>query len=280
MLPKNIIYKLSYQAMMLYYRKKPKRTEILNHNISKAFPDMNQDDVRKLGRDSYEEVSKTIAETILSYQDRIDLNKIIKENREAFDKLKELNKNSKHGTVVITAHYGNWELLGQVLSKGGFSSINVVKKNQKSLIDTLIITPFRERYGMKMINYNRSMIAITRGLKSGKNISLMIDQMVQPPNGIGVNLFDRYTTATKSVAVLKKKYDPIIVPIFLARGDNGFTLVVDDPIETLSSDNQNNEESIRIMTQQYYDTIEKQIRKDPKQWLWLYNRWKSIKELP
>jgi KDO2-lipid IV(A) lauroyltransferase len=78
--------------------------------------------------------------------------------------------------------------------------------------------------------------------------------------------------------MLKLKYDPLVVPIFITReGQEKFTVQIHEPIEVVFENALSKEEKVVAMTQCYYDVIEQQIRQTPEQWIWFYNRWKRIK---
>ncbi len=276
-LPKRSIYRFSHWVLVRYYRKRPKRVEILHQNIERAFPEKERKEVERFCEMVYTEVSKMLAETVLLYHRRIDLEHAVTNKEEAVGRLKHLQSNAPNGILLIAGHYGNWELLGLFLGTCGFPIVNVVKQSTNHQVDAEIITPFRERYGSRMVEHEGAMLALVKALKSGKIASLMIDQVVHPPNGVPVNFFGHPTAATKAVAVLKQKYDPLVVPIFIQRVDEEkFEVKIGDPIEPRPEIYTDKQQQLIDMTQQYYDIIEAQIRQAPEQWLWLYNRWKKI----
>ncbi len=273
-----MVYRFSSWLLTLYYRRKPKRVAITHANIRRAFPEKNEKEVIQFGKRVYHALSQTVAETILLYNKRMSIMASITNADESIQKLKQIQKNANNGMIFITAHYANWELLGLFLGKCGFPLVNVVKHDPQSLIDTRIITPFRQRYGSRMVDHKGSMIALTKALRRDEIISLMIDQVVQPPNGIPVTFFGHPTAATKAPAMLKEKYDPAIVPVFIQRvGIECFTLHVGDPIVSPESHSEDQNARLSLLTQSYYSAIESQIDQAPEQWLWLYNRWKEIK---
>ena len=275
-LPKSTLYMLSKCILMCYYKLKPKRVEIMHENIKRAFPKKSEEEIVRFGKEVYTALSQTVAEYLLSYAGRVHIQEMVSNMDEACKKLRRLKSESQNGMIIVTGHYANWELFGDFLGYNGFEIINVVKRSPDSLIDQRIITPFREKYGNSMIDQKGSMVRLAKALKSNRMVTLLIDQVVQPPNGVVVNFFGHQTAATKSVAMLKNKYDPMVVPVFLERvGRENFMVRVGDPIEV---DLENDEEQkLTLMTQRYYDAIEYQIRQAPEQWLWLYNRWKEIK---
>ena len=277
-LPKDMVYRLSQWVVMRYYHLKPKRVQIMHDNIQIAFPNMSRDEVLLFGLDVYHELSKTISEYILCHANRIGVEDMILNMKEAKENLENLKSQSKSGVIIITGHYSNWELFGDFLGYNGFGVTNVVKRSPDSLVDNRIITPFRQRYGNRMIDQKGSMVRLAKALKNNQIVTLLMDQVVQPPNGVVVDFFGHQTAATKSVAMLKNKYNPIVVPMFIERVNREqFMIKVGEPIESKGCNDNDKILEIASMTQDYYDAIEKQIKESPKQWLWLYNRWKPIK---
>ncbi len=277
-LPQKWIYTWSLGLFKLYYKLKPKRVDIMHANIKRGFPDLTEEALESFGKEIYEETAKTTAELVLLYHDRLDIDAVVINREETLQKLKALNRDTSNGIIYIMAHYGNWELLGHFMAKNGFPLVGVVKEGRNSLIEQKILIPFRAKFGNSPVGHASSMIAITKALKSQKSVSLAIDQVVQPPNGVVVDFFGHATAATKAIAMLKLKYDPLVVPIFLTRVDKQrFKVDIHAPIEVVFEGGLPEEEKIAEMTQRYYQVIEEQIRQIPQQWLWLYNRWKEIK---
>ena len=66
---------------------------------------------------------------------------------------------------------------------------------------------------------------------------------------------------------MKEKLDIAVVPIFLARIEEGkYHLLVGDPIDEVGDK--------ITMTQAYSVAMEEMIRQYPSQWFWMHNRWK------
>jgi KDO2-lipid IV(A) lauroyltransferase len=257
---------------------KPKRVGIMHANIGRAFPEFSETEIEAFGKKVYIETAKTAGELLLIYHDRLDIDAMILNREEVIERLRSLQAEAPHGIIYIMAHYGNWELLGHFMAKNGFPLVGVVKEGRNRWIEQKILIPFRAKFGNIPVGHSASMIAIAKALKAGKSVSLAIDQVVQPPNGVVVDFFGHPTAATKAIAMLKLKYNPLIVPIFITRvGREQFRIEVDAIVETVHEEGSPSEEKVVVMTQQYYNVIEKQIRKRPEQWLWFYNRWKEIR---
>ena len=103
--------------------------------------------------------------------------------------------------------------------------------------------------------------------KSNYSTALMIDQRVS--EGIKSNFFNNEALTTTIPAQLVKKFRIPVVPIFIERINNlNFKITINKPI------NFSNETSIKNITDELNQILEKMIINKPEQWIWSHNRWK------
>ena len=103
--------------------------------------------------------------------------------------------------------------------------------------------------------------------KSNYSTALMIDQRVS--EGIKSNFFNNEALTTTIPAQLVKKFKIPVVPIFIERINNlNFKITINKPI------NFSNETSIKNITDELNQILEKMIINKPEQWIWSHNRWK------
>ena len=103
--------------------------------------------------------------------------------------------------------------------------------------------------------------------KSNYSTALMIDQRVS--EGIKSNFFNNEALTTTIPAQLVKKFKIPVVPIFIERINNlNFKITINKPI------NFSNETSIKNITDELNQILEKMILNKPEQWIWSHNRWK------
>ena len=104
-------------------------------------------------------------------------------------------------------------------------------------------------------------------LKKNNYSALMIDQRVS--EGIKSNFFNNEALTTTIPAQLVKKFKIPVVPIFIERINNlNFKITINKPI------NFSNETSIKNITDELNQILEKMILNKPEQWIWSHNRWK------
>jgi len=274
-LPNKTIYIILKSLGKLFFKYEKRRSTLTKRNLKLAFPHKTKDEIHELAKKSYENISITIAEIILMINDKLDFDDMINDKNKALKKIEACTKDATNGVIIITAHFSNWEFAAQFLPRNGYPMIAIGREGNNKLIEKNLTTPFRERYGNKNVYKEQAMMSIIKGLKSSKTIGLLIDQKAGGKNSISVKFFDKDADTTNSIAVLKLKYNPVILPIFMPRDKNGkYTPLICEPVEYIAEEENEKSKKIEKMTQRYNDIFEKVIREYPEQWFWMHNRWR------
>jgi KDO2-lipid IV(A) lauroyltransferase len=190
-------------------------------------------------------------------------------------KLYKAASNNKNGIIFITAHFGNWEILSHFVALCGYPLIVIGRKGDNKYIEDNLTKPFRERYGSKNIYKKEAMSKMVKELKSGGNIGILIDQKTGKRDGVLTTFFGMECYSTTSVASMKLKYDPLIIPIFAKRERDGrYTIMFDKEVSYKAEEKQDKDEKTASLTQRYNDIIENAVREAPEQWFWMHDRWK------
>ena len=266
-LPVPWVYGLFKAIAITFYHFVTHRREITEQNLAYAFPEKSQEEIASLAKEVYVELSKTVSEIFLMLGNRFDIDGAIINREAALAKLASMKERYPGGWIMITAHFSNWELLAQFLSKHGYSMVAIGREGDNKEIDRRITTPFRERFGNRSVHKRKAAVTIMKTLKKGGIVGILIDQKVMAHEGLKVKFFRRDVYATPLVATMKAKLDIQVIPMFLPRVTNGrYEMLVGDPVEA--------GDDIASMTQAYNDAMEKVIRQYPTQWFWMHNRWK------
>ncbi len=273
LLPKKaLIGFMKFVAKIIFVFEK-RRHDLTIKNLSLAFGDKSKDEIEKLAFETYKSVAISIAEILMLINDKITPHDLVQNKDEALSKLKKYSDGKP--IVFIGAHFGNWELGVQFLSFNGYKITSIGRKGNNELIENSITKPFREKFGNKNVHKRYAMVAIIKTLKKRGNVGLLIDQKAGGSSKVEVDFFGKVADTTKTVAMLKLKFDPHIVPIFVVRQKNGmYRVEVLDSIEYIAKEETNEEDKILKMTQRYNDILEDMIRKYPEQWFWMHNRWR------
>ena len=181
-------------------------------------------------------------------------------------------KSSDKPVVFYSGHFANFELMAMELEK-----LNVKVAAIYRPLNNFFLNPIMEYLRIKYICPNQipkgrsGMREVINKIKNGFSIAVMVDQRVG--EGLRVNFFNSPAATTTIPAQLALKYGCKLVPISLERKENvSFVMTVHKPYEIETKEN--TEESIKKITIEINQIIEKMIIKNPSQWLWSHNRWK------
>jgi KDO2-lipid IV(A) lauroyltransferase len=174
------------------------------------------------------------------------------------------------GVLVLTAHFGNWELLAASQALAGYP-IAVVTKTMKASRINQFWMEHRAQTGLTLLAASGSGRALIETLKRGACVGFVLDQ--HTPGGVVVDFFGRPAATTPGLARLHELSRAPVVPAFLVRtSDTAHRIVVGDEIPFVRAATR--EATVCTMTQQYTHAIESMVRAHPEQWLWLHRRWK------
>jgi len=174
------------------------------------------------------------------------------------------------GCILLTAHYGNWELLARKLVVLGYK-VSVIARDSDDPGMTGITTRIRESGGYCVFDRDQPIIGAFRKLKNNECLGILPDQ--NDAEGIFVDFFGRPTATAVGPAMLALKSGAKIVPVFARRVDGGHYMARCYPaIEYVPAGNE--KQDIPALTALVNKAIEREIRLNPSQWLWLHDRWK------
>ncbi len=274
-MPVFAIYTLFKWITLLVYHLDKKRRALTIKNLQMAYPDKTSREIKELSKKVYSELSKTISEILLMFVDRFDIDDAVTNKEEVIMKLKKLSLDVPHGVIAMTAHFSNWELLAHFLAKHGLPMLVIGREGNNKLIEEHITQPFRKKYGNDTANKKKAILAMVKKLRNGGNVGILIDQRSGIRNGVMVDFFGKPAETTTSIASLKLKFDPKIVPCFAVRTECGkYKIVIQDPVEYQAAEEDDETKKIEKMTAGYNDIMESIIREYPAQWFWMHNRWR------
>lgn len=169
------------------------------------------------------------------------------------------------GAIFISAHIGNWELMGKVLVEKEILLAVVVKRQNNAYIDKLIQRQ-RENAGLEVV-YEDEIVKLRRLIEKRYCIALLSDQDFGD-NAIPVQFLGRSCFAPEGPVFFAKKFQ---IPIFLC-----FAIRMDDYVHRFEIKPFESDMSLanEILVQSYTNEIEKTVSSHPAQWLWHHRRWK------
>ena len=251
----------SYLAKILYTKTRAKKVSeenlrFVGFDISigeKAFENFVRCSVDFLRSENY---SFEFLDSIFSFRD------------ESTVSIEELN--SLNGGILLTAHIGNWELLGGWFSRVSGGRLSVVAKPMRNRKVDNLINRIRTQLGVKVIPTGKP-VEILKDLKKGKFVAILLDQRPTEKEGVLLNFLGRKTYVNKGVAVLSVKTGKPVIPAFCYVEGERYSFEVHRPIYPEGR-------TVEELTSIYSSWIEKAVIKRPEQWFWIHRRWKNSPE--
>ncbi len=242
-----------------------KRVKIAYANLRASFPEKSPFEKFAIIKKTYENIGMNVVEMLrFPLIDNNYFNKYIevegKENIEcALDK--------KQGLILLTGHFGNWELASVCLCMMGYPLL-VLARDQKPKVLYKIVNRFRESKGCKVIRKGILVREIIKGLRENKAIGILADQDAGK-KGEFVEFFGRLCSWHTGAFQISEKTGCSILPIFIIRERGPYhKLFILPEIERKTE-----ADSLK----KFVKVFEQFIRKNPQQWLWMHKRWKTKK---
>ncbi len=191
------------------------------------------------------------------------------ENEEILLNLKKENK----PIILISAHYGNIEMLSCYMNKFVLPLHQVARESNFEEIDEFIVKA-REKSGSKIIFRSGAIKKLVKVLMNNEAVSLLIDQNINSKEGKEVVLLGKKVYQTASSATLARKFDAFIVPLAIFNQDNyKYKIKIYEPIVPIKT--QDEQDDIEQISQLEANAITKIINEDKKQWFWPHKRFKN-----
>lgn len=173
--------------------------------------------------------------------------------------------------ICITAHFGNWEVVGQVMALHGLPLHSIAMPVKNPEVNRLLIAR-REVTGQKIVPLEGALRTLLGVLRNNGKTAFLVDQNTpEKRGGIWVDYFGLPVPVTPAPAALAAKTGSDIFIGFCAplRGGRYRVYVT----ETIHPPGQADEATTRNLTQQILSAIEREVRAHPEHWLWMYKRW-------
>jgi Kdo2-lipid IVA lauroyltransferase/acyltransferase len=175
--------------------------------------------------------------------------------------------------IVVTGHFGNFELAGYINGLFGISSTTLARPLDNVYIHRFI-TKFRSLGGQHFLSKDGSAHEIQRLLAKGELLGLLADQDAGN-RGCWVNFLGHPASCHKALALFTLSNQAPMLVCYNRRLSRPleFEFVVTgvaDPLEAGP-----HLENVQSLTQWYNDCLEAAIRRYPQQYWWLHRRWRD-----
>lgn len=248
------------------------RRRVLEENLLTAFPESTPCERERIVRGMWEHLFLMICE--IAHAPR----KIHRRNWHQYVSVRRKRELVRYlldprPIVMVSGHFGNFEMGGYVAGLLGFPSHTVARTLDNPYLDRFV-RQFREANGQYILPKNGSAQQIDALLKSGGLLVALGDQHAGP-KGCWVDFFGRPASYHKAIALFPLMHGAPLLLVDAKRTSRPLQFEVGylgaaDP-QTLPADLQ----SVPGLTHWYNTALEAMIREAPEQYWWVHRRWKG-----
>lgn len=238
---------------------KPLRQRVLD-NLALVMPEMPLKEREQLTRRIGANAARTLSEILFNRQ----FQKRAEEFSFSGPGLEVLRQAKGKGAIVVSGHFGQWEAIRAVLKQQGMETGAIYRPNNNGYYDALFLKNIKCGGEPIFPGNSRGMARLVRSLKSGKFVSVLLDQKFGP--GEALDFLGHPASTSINMANVALKYGVPMVPAYGIRGSdpNQIEVVFEKAIEPTTAIE---------MTQEANNSLAARVRAAPEQWYWLHRRW-------
>lgn len=247
------------------------RRRIAVDNIKRALPGrFSDDEIDGIIRKVFQNIAQSMIEFARFRRLKRDgVRRIVVSNGQ--DNIRKAIERGKGG-LFVTAHFGNWELMGAWGATLGYEMdfLTGVQHNEK--VNDLF-NQFRREMDVGIIPASSSTLrSVFKALKANHIVGLVADQH-SPSKEIVMDFFGRTASHVKGPALFAVRTGCVVLPYMLLRERYDRHVVIPgEPI--YPPDSGDEEKDIETITAAYLKFFEEVITRYPDHWMWTHRRWK------
>jgi len=274
LLPDFVLRAVGVIGGLVGYRFDPRHVAIGLRNLELAFPEESVARRREILRASYINLGRSAAEYIRlgGFFYRRLKGRVSYERFEVWDEV--ARRHPGKGILVLTAHFGNFELLSPAHTLHGHR-ISFVHHTQRFLAGDAMVSFVRERAGVEIIRKHSAARAVLKALRANRLIGIPFDQNAKRSEAVFVPFLGELAATASGLARLVEISGAPVVPVFLVRQPDNRThrIVILDEIQIQRSADPIAD--IEENTRRFVKPIEEMVRRYPEQFLWTHRRFRT-----
>ena len=245
------------------------RRKVAEDNLKLAFPHMPPSERTRILIEHYRELGQAALEyPRMGELVRAPASAVVAE-LDGFEHLEAARAGGK-GAILLTGHYGNFELLGAWL--GRINPVSFVVKPLSNPLVERLLTGWRRAAGVELIPLGVGVRRVFEALAENRWVAMVADQDARE-KGVFVPFFGRpASTPVGPAEIALRTGAPIVMGFVVRRRDGRHTLTVTPAIEAPPPGTVN---AALQLTAAHTARLEQWVRRHPEMWFWLHRRWKT-----
>ena len=249
------------------------RDRLMMRNLRAVYPGRPERELRKIAHDCWRHFGR---EMLLSIQTQnLSLDQIAERCPFVNAHLIEESIARGKGTILISAHWGGWEVAGLAI----MSMVRNVRTVARPLDNELLereLQQIRARTGAAVVDRRKAARVLLKGLAENAVLVLLPDQAVLPREGVLAPFLERPAWTTPAPAKMALRAGATIVFAFCIPDGLRHRLEFE---ESIRADLLTEAERDPVeLTKRINEIISRRIHARPDLWLWMHDRWKGTGE--
>ncbi len=244
-------------------------------NLAIAFPERTAAERRAILLASYRNLGRMAAECAhLAGLTLANVRTVVGFENEAYWARELPRQLATSGILVLTGHFGNWELFAYAHGLLGHP-VHLVHQTIKNPLIDAFVERMRARAGTRMLRKYGAARGVLRALEKRSLMVLPLDQNASRRTGVFVDFFGRPASTNAGFARVAARTGVPVYPAFLVRQGTGphhrIVILPRVPFASMADRDQ----AARAFTQRCTAVLEDMIRRHPDHWLWTHKRWRT-----
>lgn len=268
---RRILYFLADLGGLLFYALFPTYRDNVRSNLSHVLgSDASERDLRRATRNVFRTSARNFADlTRVPYLSADQLLASVRTNPEGIEALEAIVASGKGG-VLVTAHFGAFDYVGQILWLRGYELTLLTARTVPEFIYAGV-SYLRGSRGARMEPATPGGVRrVLTALKRGQLIGIVADRDFFQ-NGKPVTFFGAETTLPPGPIRIARDSGAPIIPTLASRERGGYYMHVDEPFFVEKTDNV--DEDIQRGMAQLVGVFERHLRAAPDQWVMFQRVW-------
>ncbi|MGH7725724.1 MAG: lysophospholipid acyltransferase family protein, partial [Candidatus Eiseniibacteriota bacterium] len=247
------------------------RARVARENLARAFPERTEGERAAIAREAYAQAGMMAIEHLRFPLLRPETLDRIASSIEGLDHIAAA-RGRGHGAVLLTGHFGAFELFGGVAVRAGNPISLLVRGQTNPLVDRMM-SAHRRALGVNVLGHGRGVRDALKTLNAGECVAVIADQDAGR-DGLFVDFFGTPASTPPGPAEFCVRTGAPLVMGYLRRlSDGRHEGRIFPPIDPPQTGD--HEADVRALTEAHTHVLEGWIRDWPEQWLWTHRRWKS-----
>lgn len=247
-----------------------RRDRLALRNLRATFPDRTEKELRA----TLDECWRHFGRQLLLYvqMQRMSLDEILAHAEIVNRNLLDEALASGQGAIVISAHFGSWEVGGLAITSLSNNVVTVARRLDNEYLQN-DLARLRASTGATVVDRRAAARPLMKALSENGVVVMLPDQAVIPREGILAPFLGRPAWTTPAPARMAVKRDSTIVFAFCIPHGTRHRLEFDEPIRVAQLTEE--EKDPLALTTRINDVISRRIIARPDLWLWMHDRWKG-----